>query len=505
MQIQIENAEGVQGLLEDLNPAYIDSNAIVGMVHDGIRRIQGGQPGTYEDLYRTYQRHLRFIVSNAGPCKSAAAKLLRRLYLLQTLPFGELENPDFVDGYTGEHLERLDHIIPDQRQISLMEAIDEMEVHDCHVALKEISDWNAWLASRAPYEDAETNQAFMQANLGWPGLEVEVLPLDDRGYQPEHITALTEGQPDQDFRELLVSCSQETQALRNEIADAISRYGNADRQAPERIRRQVVTSMAGIGFLQRLQYEINGGASPANVASLFLRFQHAYCFAGQRARRRGIHDDPPFGPNVHASTVLLPDNSTLEEFIDTFESELLDGVEAMGPASRDNMTEAEIRTECDYLFKQYINAIEEYPVNPRHSRYWVEGFIMSVNAGAPLRRTSDGRTASDGAWDHWRMRLCPEGAKSYARALKNGATRTQAMRCFYLMAEKAGLKRPARPKRIKAVRKHGLVLTNGKFVTWHIAGRIHNEEGFDLDVENKARLKEMLTSRNWGVAFAEVL
>jgi len=424
--------------------------------------------------------------------------------LLQTLPLSELDNPDFVDGYTGEPLERLDQIIPEKRECDLVEAIEEMEVHDCKIALAQVSDWNVWLATRHPYDDESTNQQFIDANMGWPGLEEERLPLDDRGYQSEHILALKEGQTDEEFVEFLASCSQETQALRQEIVDAIAEHGNSDIWAPGRIRRQVASSMAGIGFLQRLQYEINNGANPANAATLFLRFQHGYCFAGPWTRRKA---NDPFGPNKHASTILLPDNTTLEDYIDLFESELLDGIEACGPNSPNTiMTDAEIKDECNALFRGYINNIEEHPVNPRHSRHWVEGFIMAVNAGAPLRRTSpEIHTASDGAWDHWRVRICPEGAKAYARAIKSGATRTQAMRCFYSTARKAGALRPPRPKRIKAIRRYGLVLSNGKFVNWHTASRIHNEEGFDLTAESKTRLKGMLTERGWGSAFAKVL
>lgn len=502
MLIKFEDPMAIDGLLEDINTSYLDPGSVVGMVHDQIRRIQDGGSGTYEDLYRTFNKHLRAIATSNSPYKESAQRLIKRLPLLQTLPLGELECPDYVDEYTG--IEQSREWFEDDIEMSDKE---EDVRRDTSKLSASMSEWNHYLAHRKPYSSDEDNRAFLLANVEWIGAETDELPLDDRGYIPAHFT--TEGRADKQLREVFAQCSDAISNLREVIAESISLFGTDDRSAPTKVRQRVQSSPAAIDFLQTLQTLITEGANPANVATVFLRYQHGYAFCGPGTWTRDpdgkshLHDPSPY---IHASTILLEDNTTLEEYIEEYEDELMSGVEACGPVDNDHMTDQEIETSIDILFKEYIDGIEEQPINPRHSRAWVLGFILAVENGIPMRRSPTvDYTASDAAWDNWRKSTSPDGDAAYHRALKNGATRRAAMRCFYGTARQKGEVRPSQPKRIKAIRAHGLVLTNSKFVSWSVAHRINNEEGFELSTADRSRLKGILIEQGWGAGFTEVL
>jgi hypothetical protein len=229
----------------------------------------------------------------------------------------------------------------------------------------------------------------------------------------------------------------------------------------------------------------NEDPNPANLASVWLEWGLDTTDLAKRIKL-------PHQPTLH----------TLKEYYECFLPELTERVEACGSLPPDRpMTDQEIMDEADRLMEEYLAAIEVKPTRPVTSRSWVEGYINAVVAGLPIRGGE--YTATDAAWDSWRMFTSEAGQKAYQQAISRGASRREAQQAFYAIARREGAVQ-GRPKVITGIRSNGLVLGN-RMVSWNIAMRIMNEEGFALTDEDRAKLKAILTEKGWAPTFAAQL
>jgi hypothetical protein len=156
------------------------------------------------------------------------------------------------------------------------------------------------------------------------------------------------------------------------------------------------------------------------------------------------------------------------------------------------------------------------------SRAFCEGYILAVQAGStPINARNAGH-------DSWRTWYCAEANEAYHKVFAkhawakptedmyqtttayhddikewvkdNGQAMRKAMACFWLECRKRGLSTPNRPpKDIKSIapRGTGLILKDGRFVTWRTAVMIANAEGFNLTSERKDKLLELMRKNRW--------
>jgi len=450
MQIAAWFPEGIEGLGEDVSYGYEQSSSIVHRAHTALLQAQERER-TFESVYREFAPLLRKLIDAKAPETETAKGLLKRITLLQTLPFNELESPDYLDSYTGA------------------EVSDDDEPDGKYDAIEPVPAWAYYAATRKPYLDEEMNVKFLRANMEWVGMEEEehIPSGDDREYLPSYLQA--EGQPDDDFEH----CWELTQ----DIEDPTE-------------------------FLTTMQELADEGINPGNLARIYLWKMDRLKLSPSAAETILLPHSLTKMPK--GKTARWSDHN-LRAWIGTYWDDLFEYMDACGSVSDDSMTNAELEQETARLFKEYLNALDDSSPNPVRQKVWVEAYIHGVLSGLPIRRIGNNYTASDAGWDAWRAATSPEGQEAYLKRLSQGASRRESMRDFYRIAYRQGVVRPSRPKTIKSIKPQGLVLSNDKFVNWSICMRIDNEEGFDLDTERRAELKAILEERGWGLRFAATL
>jgi len=464
---QFEDPVGVPGLHEDISGGVIQPKHILTMIKQGISNADAGET-TYEKVYRTFSRYLRDFIKS-GTLVEECQGLLKKLLLNVTVPWNELDTPDYKDSYTGEPVAEDDW------------GLDEGEQNRINLSKTNasITDWNHYIALRKPYQDEDDNKRFVSSNAEYVGQEEEeLLPEDNRERIPEYFNH--EGVPDEDYPE--------------------------DAQAASKVLDHLISVRRERGFpwqwltdklITYLQDRIDAGANYNNISRIFLDFEMYGFVKAQDAGRIFLEDH---------------EENNLRSWINLFYEELCEHMDACGPAEDwFELTDQEIAEIGEHMLDEYLASIptegDHSPFNinrdPRtRSRYFVQGYIQGVIDGLPSKGDY---TVLDMAWDTWRSSICPEGQQEFLRLRQQGASRLQAMRGFYKVTEQKGIILPVKPKKIKAIRSTGLVLTNGKFVNWRIASKIAHEEGFSLSNEDKKRLLTILNEKGWGQGFASIV
>jgi len=197
------------------------------------------------------------------------------------------------------------------------------------------------------------------------------------------------------------------------------------------------------------------------------------------------------------------------------------------------LSEHQLAKISDKMLSQLLSVIPDIEPNSGsliRSRAFCEGYILAVIAGS---KPDEAYNAGMSGWRQW---YCPEANEAfnttfhgiawpkpaehlyntyedYHADLKawnqdNRQASKTAMSAFWTECRKRGLATPNRPpKSIKAIAKRGtgLILANGRFVTWRTAVMITNAEGFDLTPERKERLIQLLRQNKWAPQLIKAL
>ncbi len=245
------------------------------------------------------------------------------------------------------------------------------------------------------------------------------------------------------------------------------------------MRDGVLNSQEVIDFLVKLQEAADQGHHPADIATIFMEFQHAYCF-----------DDLSTASLV--TLVHEMRRPTLEKWLDENGNDLesRDGLYIRQTSNR------EIEDTADTFLDEILVSIPDGEKCPIRSKPFVEGWIRSVIAGSSKPQET--------AWSYWRHSICPEASEAYNNAISKGLSKKSAMAIFYRESEKQGI-RVKPPEKINSIRKDGLVLQSGRIVNWRIASLKLKGDELDLPKHDRARLKHILATKGWGLAFASSL
>jgi hypothetical protein len=464
---------GVPGLHEDIPGAdpIREPAALFNARQDIADKQAGLIEATWADLARKHLPLLRTTHVVWPIHKMALRQAVRTLVYQQTGALAEIEDRRWLDSYTGE-------LMDDEQEI---DEEDEEQARRKNRQALPVSAWTQYLYDRKPYATEELNAQFIAANREFVGSEDEdCLPEDDRGYLPEGLLPEYTSQ----VGDLVAEMRAEVQALRRRIDEEIewarqhtSKHG-FPYQIPS-IRHRVQSSREAEVFLATLQW-LAPRYEPEDIATLFARFQHGFCFDIE-----------------HGLWIICSNGLTVDEVL-----EELDVEEDGRPGIvLEEPPQTEINEIADRLLQEYLDTLE-LDGSVVRSRYWVEGYIQAVIAGAPLYQDSSGRkTASDLAWEYWRSQTSAAGYEAYLAAKHAGADRKAAGRAFYQAARAAGDIASRQAKEITGILPHGLRIRHNdgeRVVTYRVARLIAENEGFRLPQSKRADLVRILTTKGWG-------
>ena len=483
-------------------------------------KAQDFQNPSWQSLYRCYALSLRDLSKTDHEHAEMAGKFLRTVSLEQTLPFNEVETPDFIDSYTGEFTRRLDILDLDD---------DEWDEDFDLPPAKPIDNVRHSIADA--YDDPATRLIALRASAEriYPMTLDHELHLDDRGYEPEGFKV--QGAPDVEIRASAIEVAGEADDLRARIDLEIEvdqkAFGDKFKYRIPFVRAKIQHSDEADAYIAGLQKLIDKEHNPANVAMLFIRFQHAFGFDTEHAERI-----------VLPLTDVIDNNTeyTLRDYINDFwdELDMYDGV-SLEP----ELTESQLAKVADNMLSIIISNHGDHVAGKKgtvgeggmvRSTAFCEGYILAVQAGST---PTDARLAG---FNHWRTWYCAEANEAYHKVFTANAwprpteelydttekfeddirewikdqrsAINKALATFWTECRKRGLGTPNRPpKKVKfiAQRGTGLILDNGRFVTWRTAVMIQNAEGFDLTPERKVKLLELLTKNRWSPQFVQAL
>lgn len=172
---QVDALEYLKGTIYFLDACLLINRIDKLVVIDAMDDLQNQETKPVQ-TYRMYAPVLRRIIDRKSVNSASAREVLRSLYLEQTRPDAELDNPDWVDGYTGEKFE--------EDPFELGKACDKFlgGVSDAG-NLQDIQASNN-AAADLGWDEATRNQ-FVKAQTGFDS-EDDIFeePSDDRGYVP---------------------------------------------------------------------------------------------------------------------------------------------------------------------------------------------------------------------------------------------------------------------------------------------------------------------------------
>jgi hypothetical protein len=406
------------------------------------------------DIYRKWAKRLRELNTDD------ARVILRAIMLETTMPYNELETPDFIDGYTG--------------------AIIEDDEDDYAGGPLELPEWQNFLITRMPeaYKNPDDALQAMRASSAWVGVEEEMFILEDRGYEPPTFTETVFNTDELDFMRTEIEPLAE--ALRKHISRMVERW-----QKQETIQAWVRKSVEAENFLIMLQNMLDRGEAYQDVFMLVRPFTHAYGY---------LEDDWAL------LKINEPAHHNLYDWAIDFE-DMINVSEEATPLAHSYTSEDDIRDIAEQFLQELIDVVpiegDRSPLAPDlnpilRSRYYVEGFLRAQINSSP--------NPSLEAWSHWRKKTSAAGSLAYETLFKKTNNRKQAMSAFWRAAITAGDVQP-KPKQIAAVKPNGLKLSNGRTITWSTACKIASSEGF----HNSERLLAILEDQQWAPQLVRIL
>lgn len=444
------------------------------------RKMVYGDVERPESIYRRWMKPLRWIQQN-NTCldQQECADLIRDIMEEQTLPFTELDNPDYVDSYTGEieEVERIQFQAPEDHE-------DFSEAFDSEDGLDEefYDEYDV-----KPWTLEEMQQDFQAQNFSYLSRDIRPLAQELRTVISETLQSTRE----KHFADFRIEVNKLDMKKRQEYLDAKKDIESVffGKELPEERRKKVMFLKLVPGFLKgifaetredvrnspeanayllKLQEYIDRGEFAVDVALLFLSLQHGLCFEEFDAR-----------------AVRLLEGTNLFDYIEDNEDEILENVNNPSGIRSEEPSRAFIDAFCEDTLKAYAAlgkpSFKAAPDTPQ----FIEGVIR---AASTLRDVSSAKLNAAGheAWRYW---MSHAGNEAFYTARCQGADYKAAMREFWKVANKT--------PRIATIRPTGLVLTNGRFIDWKTAVIKVDHREIELYEQDKEKLRGVLTEHNF--------
>ncbi len=445
------------------------------------------------DIYRRWMKALRFIHQyNYG-----VGSIIRDLELEQTMPYGELDSPHWVDGYTGEvdpdaMLEKVNFPTSESEEESTFysEAFDEEDEFTIENYEEREFEKPVWMQVQ---EDMQVSPSYFDL-VHEIGLERKALrerinrSLAERREIAAKRIAMAAHR--KEIAPVLGLLNAAREIVENKVLSSLGQevYAKCNRLVWEE-RKQVFPdtrdwvrkSPEAKSYLHGLQGMADRSESPVDIAVLFLSMQHGLCFEEGDSRE-----------------VRLSGRGTLYEFIEDNEEELLENMNNPAGISEVSPSREYIDQYCEETLQLYTATGDADLAKSRFNHpYFIEGYIRAATV---LRNVTTEKLISAGH-ENFRQRISPAGNRAYHQARLEGKDMKESMRAFWRVVHQPERVRP----RITAVRDTGLVLDSGRAISFGIAVLKVQHNELELTKDDRVRLRDLLQLRNWGDALQAVL
>lgn len=452
------------------------------------------------DIYRRWMKPLRFIHQYCY----GAGSLIRDIQLEQTMPYGELDNPDWIDPYTGEidpdaMLERVNIQTPEghgeEESFLFMEAFNDDDENTLEQYEERENEKPVWMQIQ---EELKVSPVFYELSKE---LRQERDNLRDR------ISVALSERRQEAVRKIADEANKKNLGALNLISEAsrdivenrqLTPLGHKVFQNCKRTiwnerkmiysdaREAVRESEEARLFIAELQQLADRNENLVDIAVLFLTMQHGLCFTESDSKQIRLG------------------NRTLYDFIEDNEDELLEnltnpsGVTETSPSYEyiDNFCEETIRLYAETGDADMVKAKSSVSARMNHP-FFIEGYIRAATV---LRNVTREKLVSAGH-ENFRQKVSPEGNEAFHKARREGKNNKDAMREFWKVVNSPRKVLP----RVMTIRKTGLVLDTGREISFGIAVLKVQHNELDLPERERGRLREILSQKAWGLELQNVL
>ena len=425
------------------------------------------------DLYRRYSTALRTIMGRQGAYARDAQETLMELYLEQTQSENELENPAYLDGYTGDPIapEDVDIKVPDMANLPLQA--------QAHTAAADLG----W--------DNDTFNQFVAAQSGGFEETDEEIADDDRGYVPPTLT--------QDY---VIDAALQAESwkyvsafnmARSEIFarmnmnTKVEKMFNFDKRDINPNRYQLFRELfsATPAFMDMVECVARIAEEDAITgAAVFLKVEGDYGVTLENITDIRVHEEA---------------YSFLVDFLEMNGESIAELVHDSVPSP---MSETEVAPMIELLEmgtqSELMRIMPKYDVNPTLTSSWNIAYTNAMSVGATMDE------AQSSAWSAWRVVMSPAGELAYNVTLASTNNRKSAMAAFW---KKCGPEVPRPRSKVTGIQANGsgLTLDSGRIISWSVAIMKVKGNEIDLSGDIRTRLADTLAGMNFGTQFVALL
>jgi hypothetical protein len=472
------------------------------------KRAEGNTKATKPiELYRMYHKDIRRIWKRGGQMALVAQELYQDLYLKQTYSEGELNSPDYVDGYTGkpefETVQDFEKAIPEQHAPGLDELLKFVDMapdpeSDGFDGLAPVATIN-----RGRAELLRQANEYMRDELGYdPGTIERFIAVNSEGFDAENDEELVVDDNTDDYTPPpLLKDFEIDDVTWERIAPAVGRFNYARNRAFEKCSKKHLSREDTVAHFKKYVLSDSRLASirsdlwfaaqehPTTAAVAFLKMSTDYGVKEEYIHHFKVDEDFCLNDKDIAGIGIRHPSRTLLKFVSEFFNDLMEMVQT--PALfKYNDTEA--WKAIDEFAAQTMDMLRRtmpvYHPNPMKTAAWNIGFMRAAMGHTEWKQ------AEDAAWANWRFEMDPAAAKKYDQALASDDNRFKAMRVFWNACNK---KVPHPKDKILNVDKsrNGVNLESKRFINWQLlatkikAGEI-DFSGDTVDAEYVRNLRE---------------
>ena len=466
---------------------------------EGMREVSAPK---WAPLYRKHNEYLRTIAAGGNGCSDEARELLQEISLEQTMPFGELEAYSYMvqdgqyleqDSYTGEWVsdEEATEIqlgkvpytpAPDALTGRIIDEYREMGIDENTISLAtQASQYDSYIDGDEEYnfEDGEDiTVAIIQG-------QTQEMVIDAQNLY--------------DLRKFIKVERQALFDLRSEFFKEMKAEADFQKTLPFHLRKAPVDwsilwrircdqSNERESYISRLQHAAYQGFEAEVLCREFLSMQDDWMLKIVDAELIHLPQFVDMNPMHDGIASLM---NFIIEWGDVIIDQDLDGL------TQFNTSDAEAYVIATHLEDELLASFpSDGPVE--HSQAYMRGVLHATAAGK-----SDLKAAG---YDAWREEQSPEAAEAYRRefnkAIEAGASWSKANSKGWQAFNYIARVKTVKPQglEVETCVKHDVLIINYGLAAWKL-----NNSQLSLNPVEKARLKDILTSKGWGAKLVSVL
>jgi hypothetical protein len=458
-----------------------------------VEEKKAGKGNRPADVYRSFGRGLRWFAEKHDfiPVPSIG-ETLRELVTAQSMPLNELENPDWVNPYTGEIDDEAEPIVSIKDPVndpallgelgwSLEEAtafnnaqegfnsddgLDEVSHDEWDVRIPQFMEQQMDLQPTDHLNDLRKEIEWESSSLRnkitrtwdehWASAVLHLVRLTKGSFKNVNLGILTKACENCLFYALGQERKQNqtTKSLGIAIWKALSsKEQHPARQAVNQlsldVRKDVRESDEAKAYLKELN-RLAIHEAPQDIYILFMAFQHGMAFGAGEWNEDANEFDVDDRQHVH-----MPFYGTLADFDDQWGEFVLESMNDPRGISSEEPDLAFIEAFSKRTIDAYARMGEWESKNIRLHPAFIKGYFTATSNSKDL--TAPGSNACEVAgWEAWRQWKSPEGNKAFHQT--GGLMKTK-MAAFWKV--KNTEERQAQERSIKSITPTGLVLSNG--------------------------------------------